>query len=70
MPDVYGRTGNQSGGNRKYVKYVGRHGLTKLICHIEVMRQLVLDIGITEEQYEVWVEMEMAELFVSLRCRK
>jgi hypothetical protein len=31
---------------------------------------MVLDIGTTEEQYETWIEMEMAEFFVYLRCRK
>ncbi len=33
-------------------------------------RELVLDIGITEEQYETWVEMEMSEFFVAIHCRK
>ncbi|KAH9059758.1 hypothetical protein EDB87DRAFT_741018 [Lactarius vividus] len=36
----------------------------------KVTRELVLDIGITEEQYETWVEMEMSEFFVLQHCRK
>ncbi|KAI0302832.1 hypothetical protein B0F90DRAFT_1712460, partial [Multifurca ochricompacta] len=36
----------------------------------KVTRELVLDIGTTEEQYETWIEMEMSEHFVPLHCRK
>jgi len=36
----------------------------------KVMRELVLEIGLTEEQYEAWVELEMSELFVRLQCPK
>ncbi|KAH9039433.1 hypothetical protein EDB83DRAFT_1716137 [Lactarius deliciosus] len=36
----------------------------------KVTRELVLDVGITEEQYETWVEMEMSEFFVLQHCRK
>jgi hypothetical protein len=36
----------------------------------EVTRELVLDIGIAEEHYETWVEMEMSEFFVLQHCRK
>jgi hypothetical protein len=37
---------------------------------VEVTQNLVLEIGITQEQYEVWTEMEMAEFFVILQCRR
>jgi hypothetical protein len=37
---------------------------------IEVTRNLVLEIGITQEQYEKWIEMEMAEFLVLLQCRR
>ena len=37
---------------------------------IEVARNLVLEIGITQEQYEKWIEMEMAEFLVLLQCRR
>jgi hypothetical protein len=37
---------------------------------VEVTQNLVLEIGITQEQYEVWTEMEMAEFFILLQCRK
>jgi hypothetical protein len=37
---------------------------------VEVSRNLVLDIGTTEEQYETWVEMEMTDLLVLLQCRR
>lgn len=36
----------------------------------EVSRNLLLDIGTTEEQYETWVEMEMTDLLVLLQCRR
>jgi hypothetical protein len=37
---------------------------------IEVTRNLVLDIGTTQEQYERWIEMELAEFLVLLQCRR
>ena len=37
---------------------------------IEVTRNLVLDIGTTQEQYEKWIEMELAEFLVLLNCRR
>ncbi len=37
---------------------------------VEIMQNLVLEIGITQEQYEIWTEMEMAEFFVLLQCRR
>jgi hypothetical protein len=37
---------------------------------IEVTRNLVLDIGTTQEQYEKWIEMEMTEFLVLLQCRR
>ncbi|KAI0280134.1 hypothetical protein BGY98DRAFT_372360 [Russula aff. rugulosa BPL654] len=36
----------------------------------KVTHNLVLEIGITREQYEVWTEMEMAEFFILLQCRR
>jgi len=36
----------------------------------KVTRELVLDIGLTEEQYETWVEMEMSEFLIRLQCRR
>jgi len=37
---------------------------------IEITRELVLDIGITEEQYETWIDMEMSEFLIRLQCRR
>lgn len=37
---------------------------------IEITRNLVLDIGTTQEQYEKWIEMEMAEFLVLVQCRR
>ena len=37
---------------------------------IEVTRDLMLDIGTTQEQYEKWIEMEMAEFLVLVQCRR
>ncbi|KAI9460717.1 hypothetical protein F5148DRAFT_1216362 [Russula earlei] len=36
----------------------------------KVTRELVLNIGITVEQYDIWIELEMSEFFVRLQCRK
>lgn len=36
----------------------------------KITRNLVLDIGTTQEQYEKWIEMEMAEFLVLLQCRR
>ena len=36
----------------------------------EVTRNLVLDSGTTQEQYEKWVEMEVAEFLVLLQRRR
>jgi len=35
----------------------------------KVTRNLVLEIGITQKQYDIWAEMEMAEFFILLQCR-
>ena len=41
------------------------------VCRpVEVTQNLVLEIGTTQEQYEIWTEMEMAELLVLLQCRR
>jgi hypothetical protein len=37
---------------------------------VEVTQNLVLEIGTTQEQYEIWTEMEMAELLILLPCRR
>jgi len=36
----------------------------------KVTRNLVLEIGTTQEQYEKWIDMEMAEFLVLLQCRR
>jgi len=36
----------------------------------KVTQNLVREIGITQRQYEIWTEMEMAEFFVPLQCRR
>ncbi|KAF9220038.1 hypothetical protein BS17DRAFT_715814 [Gyrodon lividus] len=35
-----------------------------------ISRSLVEQIGITEEQYQVWIEMELAQFSVFIQCRK
>jgi hypothetical protein len=37
---------------------------------VEVTQNLVLEIGTTQEQYEIWTEMEMSELLILLPCRR
>jgi len=37
---------------------------------VDITRDLVLDIGITEEQYETWIDMEMSEFLIRLQCRR
>ena len=37
---------------------------------VEVTRELVLDIGITEEQYETWIEMEMTDFLIRVQCAR
>ena len=39
------------------------------VC-LEVSQSLALDLGLTDEQYSVWTEMEMAPFSVLLYCRK
>jgi hypothetical protein len=41
-----------------------------ILSVVEITRELVLDIGISEEQYETWVEMEMLEFLIRLQCRR
>ncbi|KAI9452124.1 hypothetical protein BJY52DRAFT_1124676, partial [Lactarius psammicola] len=36
----------------------------------EVSQTLAQDLGLTEEQFDIWVEMEMAAFSVPLHCRK
>ncbi|KAN0119148.1 hypothetical protein V8E52_004595 [Russula decolorans] len=36
----------------------------------KVTQNLVLEIGTTQEQYEIWAEMEMAEFLILLPCRR
>jgi len=35
----------------------------------KVTQNLVLEIGITQKQYEIWAEMEMAEFLILVQCR-
>jgi len=35
---------------------------------VEVTRELALDIGITKEQYDMWVEMETSNFLIRLQC--
>jgi len=35
-----------------------------------VTNSLVQQIGITEKQYEIWIELEMAQLSILLHCRE
>jgi hypothetical protein len=35
-----------------------------------VTNAIVQQLGITEQQYEKWVELEMADVSVPLRCHK
>jgi hypothetical protein len=37
---------------------------------IEVSQSLALDLGLTDEQYKVWTEMEMVSFSVILYCRE
>jgi hypothetical protein len=36
---------------------------------VEVTRNLMLDVGTTQEQYDTWIEMEMTEFLILLQCR-
>jgi len=38
--------------------------------HEVVTRAMVLDLGISDDEYDVWVELEMAPMSVVLYCRK
>ena len=40
------------------------------IFSLEISQSLALDLGLNEEQYAIWVEMEMAPFSVLLHCRK
>ena len=37
---------------------------------LEVSHSLALDLGLTDEQYDIWTEMEMLPFAVPLYCRK
>jgi len=37
---------------------------------VEVSQTLAQDLGLTEEQFDIWIEMEMAQFSVLLHCRK
>ena len=41
-----------------------------ILSVVGVTRELVLDIGITEEQYKTYIDMEMSEFLISLECRR
>ena len=36
----------------------------------EVSQSLALNLGLTEEQFKIWTEMEMVSFSVLLHCRK
>ena len=36
---------------------------------LEVSQSLALDLGLTDEQYSIWTEMEMVSFSVPLHCR-
>ena len=37
---------------------------------LEVSQALALDLGLNDEQYNIWTEMEMAAFSILLHCRK
>jgi hypothetical protein len=37
---------------------------------LEVSQSLALDLGLTDELYSIWTEMEMVSVSVPLSCRK
>lgn len=49
-------------------------GLTRfdvgLMCLIVLNRALIEQIGLTEEQFQQWVNLELAEHSVSIDCRR
>jgi hypothetical protein len=46
--------------------------LVIISCYVslEVSQSLALDLGLTDEQYSIWTEMEMVSFSVLLYCRK
>ena len=51
-----------------------RMAISSFISHImfplEVSQALALDLGLTDEQYSIWTEMEMVTFSILLYCRK
>ena len=37
---------------------------------IEISQFIALNLGLTDEQYNIWTEMEMAPFSVLVHCRK
>jgi len=37
---------------------------------VEVSQSLALNLGLTDEQFSIWTEMEMVAFSVLLHCRK
>ena len=37
---------------------------------VEVSQSLALNLGLTDEQFNIWTEMEMVSFSVLLHCRK
>ena len=44
--------------------------VTCLLNVVEVSQSLALDLGLTDEQFNIWTEMEMVSFSVLLHCRK
>lgn len=41
-----------------------------ILSSVAITRELVLDIGVTTEQYEIWIDMEMSEFLIRVECRR
>ena len=44
--------------------------LSSHVMYLEVSQSLALDLGLTDEQYSIWTEMEMVSFSILLNCRK
>jgi uncharacterized small protein (DUF1192 family) len=52
-----------------WLTFATSEGVNSLYTSV-VTNSLVQQIGITEEQYETWIELEMAQLSILLHCRE
>ena len=68
-------TANQGNGNgvaggmyreRMLIHLLSSH----IMFPLEVSQAVALDLGLTDEQYRIWTEMEMVTFSVRLSCRK